>query len=408
MHAVPTVPTPRPLPVVAGHLPKDLRCTYYKNGPARTAPPSQHLFDSPGFITKVYIDGPNNYASYQASFHTGSRNGNAFSGPAFMPLRNLANTSIHTVGENSLAAFYDGGPPLVLDPVTLKHKGALHPYSKYNNVNAHPKETTEGLVIADLSFTLSGTTITFSSPKGSKGVNVPGLLYIHDWAVTPTYYIFFHHPLGMDPRGVFTHGIAGSLCQDSTSPSRVCLVPRGVPSTPLWFDLPIDEHGTVFVSHVLSAKEYVGSVIVDCICYRSYLDLSNRAVAKRFILHVGSTHTPLSYTLLHRWCEFPRETSTGFVSTCEVAGHHPMEGILEYSDGIDRVIYDGRGCLVGEPIPCPSGHILFMTHDVYTSITRLVILSKTIERSIECVMEFPTPVPMGLHGCIVDTPCGNT
>lgn len=112
------------------------------------------------------------------------------------------------------------------------------------------------------------------------------------------------------------------------------------------------------------------------------------------------THRPLPVVAgripKHTKCTYYKNGPSKTSARPRPSNLHPLEGILEYDNGVERVIYDGRGCLVGEPVPTLCGHILFMTHDLSTSKTRLLILSNGKERAQYRVYdEVPNAHPIG-------------
>lgn len=398
------MPTHMRMRVLEGRVPADLRGTYYKNGPAWRG--DAHPFDARGYLARVHFDGDNG-ATFRGTY-VGVR-GNAFSGPAMLPVRNPSNTNVVALDSDTVATLYDGGAPLLssadtLAPLELEHPGLPRmppPWSGYAVVNSHPKKTGGAHAFVTLHYTPLGTSVrTWEGSAPRRGVHVPGeIVYLHDFATTRSCDVFFHHPLRVDFARVLSDGVAGCLRQAPDRASRVCVLSDAGPE---WHDLPGEQF---FASHFVAAREAATHLVVDAVCHRGYMDWAGESRILRFRIPRGRHGGRATrQVLLDRWCEFPAALDARrFLACCTVTGAHPLECIAEVSrlDGEARVAFHRDGWVVSEPVvvcarPGRPTYALFVAYG--DALGRLVVLSCE-HWDVACVLEYPGQ--LGLHGCFV-------
>lgn len=392
---------------IQGVIPKSLNGVYYKLGPAWRAGQmyhNVHPFDANGFLTEISF--ASGRVLYRGNYLCDGV-GNAFRGPAFIPVKNMLNTNVVRMGDTILA-MYDGGVPQAIDIVSL----VTHPvpprlidFSGFL-INSHPKVSkyNDESVFAGLRYSVLGTTIAFwENGLKNRCITVPELAYFHDFVVTRDYYVFFHHPLVPRMSSVFTHGIVGSLTQSNMHTSCVCVVPRNSSCEPvIWIQLP----ESLFVSHIVRSNQESDSciIVVDAICYDKFMEIKPACI-KRVVLKIVEQSASVD-TLVDSWYEFPVNLETnGFIACCEsripsTKWHHPLGRIVRHdNDDSQTTIFEKEGCIVSEPAISDSGHIVFIAYDYNEHMSKLVVMSNKHVEQVECIMAFPDRiVPLGLHG----------
>lgn len=220
---------------IEGEIPLELEGTLFRNGPGRLdigGTPIAHPFDGDGMINAFYLkDGKAFYRNrfvrtkayveeekagkplYRGVFGTQKLGGwlnNAFD----FRLKNIANTNIIRWG-GKLLALWEAAEPHRLDPSTLETMGidrldgvleegdafAAHPWMD-------PSCKLDGgdpcLVNFRIEPGLSSKISVFEfNPQGEllrrRSHSVPGFCFIHDFAITPNYCIFFQNAVNFNP-----------------------------------------------------------------------------------------------------------------------------------------------------------------------------------------------------------------
>lgn len=439
----PSCVAPVKMIVTRGSIPKQLKGTYYKVGPAFDpsviSSAHHHPFDADGYITKVTFPGEGANAWYQSRFiGTDAKRGKgstatAFGGPllSLSGLRNPSNTNVMH-WSNKLLTWYDAGAPYVLNPDTLETEGRL-PYfqdglpiqtgvsmldrylrrMQYTGdcINAHPKIDASGRLIAmglaycivpSLHTQVAFHQISVDGGTDIKSVTVPGLAYMHDFLITDEYYIFIHHPMRLRMNQKNT-GIAGALTQDSRLPSMLYMVPRNVNASQPVRIVSLASLGTFFSSHHIKADfdGATGELTIETISYPGYMKTPGKVMRISISNKGNVTHQLLPTS----WQEFPIQSSdgVGWYATCQVAGH-PMESICRYDPDTNvqsAIETPKRGMYWGEPALGNDGTVMAICHDSIKNTTRLTLFDGALKHEL-CEMAFPyETVPLGLHGTFV-------
>lgn len=254
------------LPVVAGALPSSLRGVLYRNGPGRMEAGGvryQHPFDGDGLVLRFSFDGQrvryrNRFVRTREAleearagrmlYRTFGTNlpGGLARNALRMHIKNAANTSVVTHG-GRLLALWEGGAPHALDPTTLETLG------RHTFDGRLVNRASDRLISPELAFSAhprrdpaTGDLWSFGAVAGWRGrlqlyrVDGDGRMdepeamplepfsFVHDFALTPRWRIFFLTPVTFAPFRVLA-GLetpAGSIRGDVGKPITIMMVPR--------------------------------------------------------------------------------------------------------------------------------------------------------------------------------------
>lgn len=458
---------------VKGQIPPDLKGTLFRNGPGLLdvrGQRIQHPFDGDGMVCSIaFANGRAHFRNrfirtegylaeqqakqilYRGVFGTQKPGGwlaNAFD----LRLKNIANTQILYWG-GKLLALWEAAEPHRLDPNTLDTlgkeylDGVLSPGSAFA---AHPWidpacEQNGGapcLVNFAIKPGLSTTITVYELNADGKVVRkhahaVPGFAFIHDFAITPNYCIFFQNPVAFNPIP-FVLGLRGAgdcIKFRPDQPTQVIVIPRHS-AEPVRL-LPTQSG---FVFHHSNAFEQNGDLYVDSVCYESFpsvepnsdyrevdFDALSPGQLWRFCLNL-KTRTVKRQMLESRCCEFPfvhpsragRPYRYVYLGAADAAtGNAPLQAILkaDLTTG-DRQLWSAAPHgFVGEPIFVPhpaaayrqalpavdyegeedDGWLLTLVYDAQRACSDVVILDAR-EMKLAARLHLKHHVPYGLHG----------
>ncbi len=449
---------------IEGEIPADLTGTYFRNGPGLldiNGYPVKHPFDGDGMVSAIaFQNGKAHYRNrfirtegyvaeqkagkplYRGVFGTQKPGGplaNAFD----LKLKNIANTNILYWGDK-LLALWEAAEPHALDPGSLATMGLdyLDGLLKEGDAfSAHPRidpagERTNGqpcLVNFAVKTGLSSTiTIYELDPKGrlvhEQKRSVPGFAFLHDFAITPNYCIFFQNPVSFNPFP-FLAGMKGAAECIKLNPkqaTQALLIPRDGTSDVKTVELP-----ACFVFHHANAFEQDGKVMVDSVCYRDFPSLDGGEYAEvdfdhvpegqlwRFTLDLDSC-TSEAEKLITRCCEFPvlhpakvgRPHRYLYIGAAHHGtGNAPLQALIKYDTQTrEEQLYSvaPRG-FAGEPIfvPHPQGQtedegwVLLQTYNAATRNSEVHILNAQ-DLTVLAILKLKHHVPYGLHGSFVN------
>ncbi|NEQ30746.1 MAG: Apocarotenoid-15,15'-oxygenase [Leptolyngbya sp. SIO4C5] len=448
---------------IEGQIPPELEGTYFRNGPGLLdihGYDIRHPFDGDGMINAIAISkGRAHYCNrfvrtqgyveeqkaekplYRGVFGTQKPGGwlaNAFD----LRLKNIANTNvIHWGGK--LLALWEAAEPHRLDPRTLETlgidylDGVLQEGSAFA---AHPKVDPScdraGGEPCLVNFAVKpglSTTITLYefNPLGQlinqHSHSVSGFAFLHDFAITPHYAIFFQNPVSFNPLPYLFgfKGAAECIQFDATAPTKVILIPRSGQG-----EVKIIETDPCFVFHHANAFEQDGKVYVDSICYTdfptveedsSYKQVDFSAVPEgqlwRFALDLEA-ETATSESLIQRCCEFPSLHSDQvgqpyrfvYLGAADApSGNAPLQAVLKRDlvTGEEQIWSAAPRGFTGEPlfIARPGGTaeddgwVLILLYDAERRCSELAILSaQAIDQGPIARLKLNHHVPYGLHG----------
>ncbi|MGB3201611.1 MAG: carotenoid oxygenase family protein, partial [Nodosilinea sp.] len=259
--------------------------------------------------------------------------------------------------------------------------------------------------------------------------SIPGFAFIHDFALTPNYAIFFQNPVSFGPIPFLLgfKGAAECISFNPKEPTKILIVPRnGDP-------MQVIETDPCFVFHHANAFEQDGQIVVDSICYDSFPSLDGTSDFRdvdfnsvpagelwRFSLNVAAGTAEVSKHVT-RCVEFPtlhpdylgRPYHHLFIGTAHAPqGNAPLQALLKLDThtGKTEVWSAAPRGFMGEPlfVPRPQGQgeddgwVLVLMYDAERQCSDLVILEgQDIAAGPVARLKLPHHVPYGLHGSFV-------
>ena len=450
---------------IDGEIPADLSGTLFRNGPGLldvNGTPLQHPFDGDGMICSIQFDqGKAHFRNrfvrtegylaeqkagkilYRGVFGTPKAGGllaNAFD----INFKNIANTHI-IYWAGKLLALWEADQPYRLDPATLDtlgledFSGLLNPGDPFS---AHPRilphADGDRLVNFAIKPGLSSQVKLFEFDQAGEVVHqqqfvIPGFAFIHDFAVTPNYYIFFQNPVILNPIP-FLFGLKGAgecISFKPGNPTKIWLVQRGDRNTtPQQLDTE-----ACFVFHHANAYEADGQVIVDSICYDTFpglesgIDFRNidfdgvpPGTLWRFQMN-PETATVEKTPLIKRSCEFPtlHPANAGqdyryvYIGATDAStGNAPLQAILktDLHTGAEQVWSAAPQGFMGEPVFIPKpdatqeeqGWVVALVYDGNQDRSDVVILdAEKFDQGPIARLHLQHHIPYGLHGSFTPT-----
>lgn len=288
-----------PAAAIEGEIPSFLRGgRLYANGPGwtRIGDRTAHPFDGHGYVRAFSFDAnggcqlrgrfvrtPSFVAEVAAGriVHRGLATNPSPSWPALRPgpARNVANTTIQRWGD-TLIAGWEGGAPYALDPRTLETRGEEHfggaIAGKMTLAHFKRDARLDRLVACSLENGRQ-TRFTFREIGRDGGVAstraaaIDGMLFTHDFAITPAWYVLGGNPLRLRPfelvkmlAGAST--LLRAVAPDGSRAGCLHLVPRDAAGPVRTVELP----SPAFVVHFGNAFERDGDVIVDACVFSRF------------------------------------------------------------------------------------------------------------------------------------------
>jgi len=448
---------------IEGKIPADLQGTLFRNGPGLLEVNGQrlhHPFDGDGMVCAIAFDGGrahfrNRFVRtegflaeqkagkilYRGVFGTQKPGGllaNAFD----FQLKNIANTNIIYWGDK-LLALWEAAEPHRLDPKTLETIGKDYLngiLEEGDAFAAHPRIDPsckqDGVAPCLVNFSIkpglsSTITIYEFNPAGKllrrQSRSLPGFAFIHDFAITPNYCIFFQNPVSFNPIP-FLLGFRGAgecVKLEPDKPTRIVVIPRHS-KEPMRFL----ETRSGFIFHHANAFEQDDTIYIDSICYESFPEVESGsdfrevdfdAIAPgqlwRFTLNL-SEQTVQRRLLEERCCEFPsvhpnhvgRPYRYLFMGAAHNArGNAPLQAILklDVTTGKEQLWSAAPQGYVSEPIfvPRPNGSgeddgwVLTLVYDASKHRSDVVILDgRDLNQGPVARLHLKHHIPYGLHG----------
>ncbi len=449
---------------IDGQIPTELRGTLFRNGPGLldiAGTPIRHPFDGDGMVCAFTFE--NGHVHFQNRFVQtegyqqekaagkslyrgvfGTRKSGGWLNNLFdLKFKNIANTNVVYWGKQ-LLALWEGAEPHRLDPYNLHTLGvdylngviqpgeafAAHPRIDYS---CHLDGGNPCLVNFGLKVGLASTINVFEfSPEGDLlrryHYTTPGFSFIHDFAITPNYCIFFQSQVTYNPLP-FLFGLrgAGECIQfHPQKPTRIILIPR----TPPHQEVKVLETPAGFVFHHANAFEAEQSIYIDSVCYASIPQVNPNSNYKEtnfaeldpgqlWRFAVDLEQAQVKRTLLEsQCCEFPsinprnvgqayRYLYLGAAASAE--GNAPLQALLK-RDLItgDRQFYAfAPHGYVGEPVFVPKpqgkeedeGWLMTMVYDGSQHRSALAIFdAQRVSNGPIAIAYLQHHIPYGLHG----------
>jgi all-trans-8'-apo-beta-carotenal 15,15'-oxygenase len=448
---------------IDGEIPAELEGTLFRNGPGKldvNGTPLQHPFDGDGMVCAITFKDSkatfrNRYVRtegflaesaagkilYRGVFGTQKPGGwlaNLFD----LKVKNIANTNVVYWGDR-LLALWEAGLPHELAPATLETLGPstvgdiLKPSDAWS---AHPRidpgEPGQDPILVNFSLKTgleTQVTVHELDLRGNlikdKTFNIPGFAFIHDFVITPNYYIFFQNPVALNPFP-FVFGFRGAgQCIDfkADRPTRIWVMPRGAG------EVQTLETTACFVFHHANAYEAGDTLVIDSICYENFptvdpdqdfRDIDFNSIPEgqlwRFRLNLAANSVERE-AIATRCCEFPtlnpnnagRPYQFVTIGTAhEPTGNAPLQALLKLDlhSGTETVWSAAPHGFMSEPLFVAKPHasaedegwILSLVYDAAHHRTDVVILdNQALEKGPLARLHLTHHVPYGLHGCFV-------
>ncbi|NES86949.1 MAG: Apocarotenoid-15,15'-oxygenase [Moorea sp. SIO2B7] len=450
---------------IEGEIPSKLHGTLFRNGPGLldiNGTPIQHPFDGDGMISAISFNQGRAYFRnrfvrteafveeqqagkilYRGVFGTQKPGGwlnNIFD----LRLKNIANTNIIYWG-GKLLALWEAAEPYRLDPHTLNTIGL-----EYLDGILEPGDAFVAHPWVDPSCKMDGGNpclVNFSIKPGlSSKINIyefnpdgklvrrhshiiTGFSFIHDFAITPNYCIFFQNPVMFNPLPyLFGFRGAGECVHfQQNQQTRIVVIPR----TPPYQGMKILETQAGFVFHHANAFEVDGdNICIDSVCYESlpkveahtnYKEVDFEALKPgqlwRFTLDLKQERVQREI-IESRCCEFPslnpeqvgRNYRYLYIgATDQPRGNAPLQAILklDLKSGERQLCSFAPQGYVSEPIFVPhpdateedQGWLLTMLYDGSRHRSDLVILDgQNVDKDPVATLHLSHHIPYGLHG----------
>lgn len=453
---------------IEGEIPPDLEGTFYRNGPGLLDINGQvlrHPFDGDGMISAIrFSNGRAHYRNrfvrtqgyveeqkagkilYRGVFGTQKPGGWLAN---FMDLRikNIANTQV-LYWANRLLALWEAAEPYRLDPITLETigidylDGILEPGDAFAahariDPHCHFDEGEPCLVNFSIKPGLS-TTITLYeiSPQGKllrkHAHSVPGFAFIHDFAITENYCIFFQNPVKFNPIPYLLgfSGAGESVQFQAGKPTRIIVIPRDPKAAFQPGGIQYFEAESGFVFHHANAYEQEDEICVDSICYDSLpqvrpgedyreteFDKLDPGQLWHFTLNlkIGSVQRQI---IEPRCCEFPtlhpNQVGRPYRYLYIGAGHAPegnapLQAILklDFTTNQRQLWSAAPTGYVSEPVFVPrpeatgedDGWVLTVVYNSRTHRSDIVILDgRDLNKGPIAQLHLNHHIPYGLHG----------
>lgn len=336
---------------VEGEIPSELHGTLFRNGPGLLDIKGQrihHPFDGDGMISRItFSNGRAHFRNrfvrttayleeqkegkilYRGVFGT-QKPGGWLANALDFKLKNIANTNVIYWG-GKLLALWEAAEPHRLDPYTLETLGKEYfngVLSEGEAFSAHPRfdpscaqdNGAPSLVNFSIKPGLSSAITIFELDIEGKVVRqhahrVPGFAFIHDFAITPNYCIFFQNPVSFNPIP-FVLGMRGAgqcIKFQPEQPTRIIIISRN----PKQKKVQILETRAGFVFHHVNAIDLEDEIVIDSLCYESLSEVQPKSDFRQvdfdalkpgqlWRFHLNLKDETVQHKLLvSRCCEFP-------------------------------------------------------------------------------------------------------
>merc|ERR1719424_2797070 len=245
---------------IDGTIPADLKGSLWRNGPGnfeRGGQRFEHVLDGDGYLGRISIDGSAGRASFKGRFVRTKdfeeeeaadailkRNtfgtqpeGGVLANAGRLALKNVANTNVVTLGGKVLALWEAGMPQRVV-PSTMGCEGDDRMLGLGQGFTAHPRIDPTSGRLAGFSWAskLDQSAVLATVREWDQGsgraahatrVELAGSLAPHDFAITPSWYVFAHNAMALEVLP-FVAGLKGPVeCLKTTGGGvTLQLVPR--------------------------------------------------------------------------------------------------------------------------------------------------------------------------------------
>jgi len=418
------------LPVI-GEIPVELEGRYLRNGPNplhAPDPANHHWFVGDGMVHGVRLRGGK--AEWYRNRYVGSTRVASHRGQPDIPGRNWnggeggPNTNVGGFAGTTWATVESGSPPVELtyelDTVCRNDFFGTLP----NGFTAHPKIDPDTGEMHAMCYAwpslVDHVQYVVVAPDGRVSrvvdVPVPGMIMLHDMALTQRYAVVYDMPVTVDFELAMNGGSFPFLWNPDYA-ARVGLLPRdGGADDIIWVDVPQS-----YVFHPMNAYDAPdGTVVIDQCVYdrmfeKPFFGVINDYLARLERWVIDPVARTCSTSVIDSTpTEFPRHrgslTSKPYrYGYCASPGKDPHWPTFKYDLHTgERWTFDhGSGRGGGEPVfvgrPGSSveddGWLMTYVHDANTESTELVILdAQDFSRREVARVQLPQRVPYGFHG----------
>lgn len=456
---------------IEGEIPTDLHGTLFRNGPGMLDVNGErvnHPFDGDGMICAITFDQGrahfrNRYVRtdgfkaeqkagkilYRGVFGT-QRSGGALFNAFDFKLKNIANTQV-IYWSKKLLALWEAAEPHRLDPTTLETLGleffegklgkgeafAAHPWVDPSSKFDQGRPTLVNFAIkAGVSFTLTLYELNLEGEMIQRhDYPLPGFAFIHDFAVTPNYCIFFQNSVQFNPLPfIFGQKGAGECIKfQPDQPTKMIVIPRGGGQPEIY------EMASGFVFHHANAFETTTGLTIDSVCYADipqldvgtdFLDVDFQQLQPGQLWRFALDRTTGKVTRdlkLPRCCEFPmvhpalvgRDYRYVYIGAADQANgeNAPLQGLVKvdmhtgqetlwsaapagYANEpvfIPRSQPDASGCYTQVIGAEDDGWLVALIYDGQQEKSAIVILDAQTMQQV-ARLNLKHHVPYGLHG----------
>ncbi len=447
---------------IEGEIPSKLQGTLFRNIPAMldvNGHQVHHPFDADGMICKVtFREGQayfcNRYVrtsgyceeqekgeiAYRGVFGTEKSGGwlaNAFD----FRLKNVANTNVYYWGDK-LMALWEASHPHRLDPLTLETVGietlngalqegtpfAAHPMIDPGRESQEPRYVTFGIRPLGVATQLNIYELNAKAEVVKHDVHyLPGFAFMHDFAITPNYCVFFQNPVNFNPLPYALGQKGPAECMEfrKDDPTTVWIISRHDSN-----DVQTLKVDSGFVFHHANAFEVGNEIMVDSVAYKDFPSLNHNLSFRE----VDFNEVPSSQLWRYRFnlktskaqrqqletraCDFPyvnlayigrRHRWIYLAAAAPAAANGPHQVVMKIdADTGEQSLYSfaPRG-FVGEPVFVArtdssqedDGWLLVIVYDAEHSRSDVVILdAQQIEKGAIATLHLKHHLPYGLHG----------
>ncbi|WP_107668885.1 carotenoid oxygenase family protein [Cyanothece sp. BG0011] len=437
---------------IEGQIPSDLQGTLFRNGPGLFEIGGEtigHIFDADGMLRvfrfqdeKVYFQ--NRYVQTEGylkeqqektilyrGFGT-QKSGGWFANLFNTNFKNAANTSVIYWGKK-LWAMWEGGYPHQLNAETLETIGLdnLNGLLDKETFSAHPR------IIDDtfINFGVSGIspqtlTIWELNQQGEKikssSYPVDGFSILHDFLVTPNYYIFIKHPFKLNalPWLLGFKSLEQCLSFDNESQTKILIISRQSKT------MEVVETEAFFGFHHGNAWESEDKIYLTTICSDSFPQRENDKMeldkmsfdqpiyGQLWQLTIDLTSKKVTrQPLIERSCDFPsvhpvsvgRKNRYLYLNVAsQPTNKAPIQSIMKYdqANGQYQMWNPKERSFAGEPVFVPrqgtieedNGYLLSVVYDASIHRSYLVILDAKNLTSPLAKCYLTHHLPQGFHG----------
>ncbi len=453
---------------IEGSVPPELTGTLFRNGPGLldiNGYPIRHPFDGDGMISSfAFRDGRVFYrnrfvqtAGYVAEKAAGKplyrgvfgtqKPGGWLSNLFDLKLKNIANTHVIYWG-GKLLALWEAAEPHRLDPQTLDTlgidylDGLLKPgdaFAAHPRIDPGDRTQNESARLVNFSVKtgVSSTLTLYEFDLDGRCIrsyrrSIPGFAFLHDFAITPHYAIFFQNPVTFNPLP-FVLGLKGAAECVQFNPkgsTQIILIPREGEAPAQVLTAPAG-----FVFHHANAFEQASKVWVDSIVYGGFPTLDEGTTYEtvdfakvpegqlwRFELDLAAG-TCTSTCLISRCCEFPtlhpnhigRPYRYLYIGAAHAPqGNAPLQAILKRDlvTGDEQIWSEAPRGFISEPVFVPrpgaegeeEGWVLSLVYNSARQCSDLIILNaQDLVAGPMARLKLRHHVPYGLHGSFTPT-----